>query len=279
VHESFDLDVFWAEAYGRVLPRDVTEAAEAALADCDEVVFEAEATSRLYEHLVPADRRSLVPYGVDAAGIDAYVAAHPPDRARAELGLDPDALVLACIGTVEARKGQLALVRAFSRIPADRRTGVQLAFTGVGDSPYSHALRTAVADAGLADVVTLHPVTPDIWPSYLAADVLVSASDIESVPRTMLEAMLMGRPVAATAAFGVGELVSDGETGFLCDPLELGELQAMLERVIGTDRGRLAEMGRAARAHVLRAHDPAIYVDHFAGRLSSWVRGSAPGRS
>ena len=275
IHESFDLDVFWVEAYGRMLPRDVTELAASALADCDEVVFEAEATSSLYEPLVHTDRRRRVSYGVDAAAIDTFLATQSPAAARSALGLEQDALVLACVGTVEARKGQLALVRAFARIPAERRRDVQLAFTGMNDSGYAHALRTVVADAGLTDAVKLQALTQDIYPSYLAADVLVSASDIESVPRTMLEAMLIGRPVAATAAFGVGELVTDGETGFLCEPLDLGALQQMLERVIATDRARLSEMGQAARAHVLREHDPSIYVDHFEGRLSPWVRGSA----
>ncbi len=275
IHESFDLPVFWVEAYGHQLPKSVSAAAEAALADCDEVVFEAEATSTLYAPLVRAERRSLVKYGVDASAIDEFVATHSRSAARADLGLAPDALVLACVGTVEPRKGQLALLRAFARIPEARRWGVQLAFTGMNDSPYAHTLRAIVADADLTDVVRLHDVTHDIYPSYLVADVLLSASDIESVPRTMLEAMLMGRPVAATAAFGVGELVTDGETGFLCDPLDLGALQQMLERVIATDRAELARWGESARAHVLREHDPAIYVDHFEGRLSKWVRDSA----
>jgi glycosyltransferase involved in cell wall biosynthesis len=84
--------------------------------------------------------------------------------------------------------------------------------------------------------------------------------------------MVASRPVAATDAFGVGELVTDGATGFLCEPLDLAALQRMLERVVATDRSRLAEMGRAARAHVLQAHDPTIYVDHFRGRLASWLQ-------
>lgn len=274
VHESFDLDVFWAEAYGG-LPADVTVAAEQALAACDEVVFEAGSTSDLYQDLVPAEHRSLVRYGVDATAIDAYLARTSQAQARVGLGLAEDALVLACIGTVEPRKAQLALVRAFARIPVERRRGVQLAVVGMNDSPYGRALRDYVADAGLVDAVALVDVTADIYPCYLAADVLVSASDVESVPRTMLEAMLIGRPVAATAAFGVAELITDDETGFLCEPLDLGALQQLVERVIGTDRARLAEMGRAAREHVVRAHDPAIYVEHFADRLSSWVGGSA----
>ncbi|MBD3923747.1 glycosyltransferase family 4 protein [Nocardioides cavernae] len=271
IHESFDLDVFWTEAYGH-LPADVTGVAEEALARCDEVVFEAESTRQLYADRVPADRRILVPYGVDATAIDAYLSDNSQAAARATLGLAPDALVLACVGTVEARKAQLSLVRAFARIPPDRRRGVQLVVVGMNASSYAQSLRLFVADAGIADAIVLVEVTRDIYPWYLAADVLMSASDVESVPRTMLEAMLLGRPVAATAAFGVGELVTDGGTGFLCDPLDLAALQSMLERVMATPRVDLAAMGGAARKHVAATHDPSVYVDHFEARFSTWLR-------
>ena len=275
IHESFDLDVFWAEAYGG-LPGDVTSAAEAALAACDEVVFEATSTSDLYDGIVAAEHRSLVRYGVDATAIDGYLLRASQAQVRADLGLAEDSLVLACVGTVEPRKGQVGLVRAFSRIPAEQRRGVQLVVVGMNDSAYSRALRDLVADSDLSDDVVMVEVTPDIYPCYLAADVLVSASDVESVPRTMLEAMLMGRPVAATAAFGVAELITDGDTGFLCEALDLGALQQLLLRVIRTERPRLVSMGLAARTHVALAHDPDIYVEHFAHRLSSWVRDAAP---
>lgn len=274
IHESFDLDEFWAEAYGG-LPADVTGAAAEALARCDEVVFEAESTRQLYADRVPADRCSLVPYGVDATAIDTYRSNTSQTASRTALGLASDALVLACVGTVEARKAQLSLVRAFARIPAERRHGVQLAIVGMNASSYADSLRLFVADAGVAEAVVLVDVTSDIYPWYIAADVLVSASDVESVPRTMLEAMLLGRPVAATAAFGVGELVTEGATGFLCDPLDLVELQSMLERVVATSRAELATMGAAARQHVAERHDPSIYVDHFEARLSNWIRRSA----
>ena len=58
----------------------------------------------------------------------------------------------------------------------------------------------------------------DTYPWYRAADLLVSASDIESLPRSVLEAMCFRVPVLATSIFGLPELISDGETGFLFEP-------------------------------------------------------------
>jgi D-inositol-3-phosphate glycosyltransferase len=275
IHESFDLGVFWRENLGWPLPAEVDDVAVRTLHDATEVVFEAEATSRLYADLVPADHHSIVRYGVESDVIDAYRAEHTAAQARSELGLGQDTMVLCCVGTVEERKAQLSLVRAFERIPPAARAGVELVVVGMNDSPYADALRLFVEASGIDGSVHLVDVTPEVYRAYLASDVLVAASDIESLPRTMLEAMLMGRPVASTAVFGVPELVEEGRNGFLCDPLDLESLTRMLERVISTPREQLEAMGAAARDSVRTAHDPSIYVEHFWTRLSGWLAASA----
>ena len=76
---------------------------------------------------------------------------------------------------------------------------------------------------------------------------LVCASDVESLPRSMLEAMAFGRPVASTAVFGIPELVEDGVSGFLCRDRDLAALRGMLERVADTSRGRPGRHGRSRR--------------------------------
>ena len=67
----------------------------------------------------------------------------------------------------------------------------------------------------------LIPITPDVDPWYGMADILVCASDIESLPRTVLEAMAWETPVLATSVFGLPELIDDGETGWLCEPRDM----------------------------------------------------------
>ena len=54
------------------------------------------------------------------------------------------------------------------------------------------------------------------------SDLLVCASDVESLPRTVLEAMAWELPVLATAVYGLPELIEDGETGWLCRPARRG---------------------------------------------------------
>ena len=108
----------------------------------------------------------------------------------------------------------------------------------------------------------------DTNPWHFAADVFVCASDIESLPRSILEAMAFSTPIISTDPFGIPELIVDGETGYLCRTRDVGALREMLERTGTTDPGTLRAMGRAAHEHVLRRHDPSIYEDYFVAELT-----------
>lgn len=273
IHESFEPASFFRQYFGEPLPDSVADVAMNALRACDEVVFEAHATRDVYRSYVSDSRAAMVPYGVDLTQVDAYLASHSQERVRDELSMRRDSRVLACVGKVEPRKGQLALVRAFGRLPAELRENVELVLVGMGDDSYSAALREHVESASLGGVRFVG-ADPDILRWYYAADVLVSASDVESVPRSMLEAMAMGRPVAATDVFGVGELVSEGLNGFTCEALDLGALTEMLRRVLQASPDEIQRLGAAAGELIRERHDPEGYTDHFAKRLGPWLAGS-----
>lgn len=270
IHESFAPAVFWHEYLGHGAHPDILAATHEALASCTEVLFEAESTRAMYADLVPAPAASLVPYGVDTDAMDRSLEATSREIARTDLGISPIRRVLVCVGTVEPRKGQLALARAFARIDPGLRAETDLYLVGAGDTAYARALRDHVETARLSSVHVVD-VDPDISRWYVAADVLVSASDVESMPRTMIEAMLVGRPVAAADAFGVGELVEDGVSGWLCPPRDLAALTDVLTRAVTADESELTAMGKAARARVRARHDSAGYVTHVTDRVRGWL--------
>lgn len=276
VHESFTPEVFWHEYLGQPGDPALVEGTRAALAACSDVIFEAATTRALYADLVAPAASSLVPYGVDTGALVADLASTSREQARAELGLPAHERALVCVGTVEPRKGQLALARAFARIDPARREHAGLHLVGAGDTAYARALRDFVASAGLTSVRVVD-VDPDVMRWYVAADVLVSASDVESMPRTMIEAMLVGRPVAGVDAFGVGELVQDGISGWLCPPRDLVALTRVLERAVITGAPALAAMGDAARERVLHGHDSAGYIAHVTHRVQAWLVEAAAG--
>lgn len=248
IHESFPPAVLWGD-----LDPEIRRRAEKALSGAALVIFEADATRRLFEPLTGEGRGLVLPYGLDLEPIDAARAGFDRVAARREAGIPVDAEVALCVGTVEPRKAQLPLAQAFGSI-AERHPRARLVFVGGRDDAYSEALSDFIEASGHGDRIELIPVTPDVQPWYGIADLLVCASDIESLPRTVLEAMAFETPVLATSVFGLPELIDDGETGWLCEPRDTLALAAALDRALSSSPEERRRIGRAARRLVERRH-------------------------
>jgi D-inositol-3-phosphate glycosyltransferase len=269
IHESFPFDQFWMEAFGPGVAHEyVVDRARLSLGAASRVVFEAAQTMRFYEQLLAPGAGVVVPYGVDLAAIEEFRDGVDRAALRAELGLGPDTVTMLCMGTIEPRKGQVNLARAFGQSAALRDRDVELVFVGaVPGSVHADELERLV-DTLDDDRIRIEPVQPDVYRWYHACDVLVCASDVESLPRSMLEAMAFGRPVASTAVFGIPELVEDGASGWLCRDRDLGALATMLERVGDTGPQDRAAMGARAREVATTRHEPGIYERYYLEQLT-----------
>lgn len=84
--------------------------------------------------------------------------------------------------------------------------------------------------------------TNDVRPYIAACSVFVLPSYHEGVPKTVLEAMAMGRPIITTDIPGCRETVIDGENGFLV-PIKNKEALAKKMTWMIENRDRLNEMG------------------------------------
>jgi glycosyltransferase involved in cell wall biosynthesis len=268
IHESFEPSVLWAD-----LDRDVRARAEAALGEASAVIFEAEATSRLYEPKVGKGRSVTLPYGLDLEPIDGRRAGFDREAARSEEDIPADAEVILCVGTIEPRKAQVALAQAFELI-AKRHPHALLVFVGGRDNDETRLLGDRIDESPACRRMRLLPITPDVQRWYGIADVFVSASDIESLPRTVLEAMAWETPVLATSVFGLPELIDDGETGWLCEPRDVAALAEGMDRVLSASPERRAAVGEAARALVERRHSLPAYGRDVAGVLDRTIGGA-----
>lgn len=92
----------------------------------------------------------------------------------------------------------------------------------------------------------------DVRPAIAAADVLVLPSYYrEGVPRSVLEAMGMGKPIITTDNVGCRDTVEEGENGFLVPPRNVETLVKAMEKAIGLSAEQRAEMGRKSRQKAL----------------------------
>jgi alpha-1,6-mannosyltransferase len=172
-------------------------------------------------------------------GVDTQIF-HPEQRTldvRAQLGLARDARVLVYAGRFAAEKNLPILLHAFAML---------------GD-PYHLLLIGGDRAARPSAHVTLLPYRGD--PHELArwlssCDALVHAGTRETFGLVLLEAMACGRPVVAARAGAIPELV-DESVGTLAEPLSAASRAEAIAALYERD---LAQLGRAARARVLRLY-------------------------
>ena len=259
IHESHPQALLWDVyfGYGHGDPM-VRAAATAAFDQADMLVFVAEATRALYSTGGRESRCVVVPYGVDMAALDATA---PKDRgtARQMLNIPQSARVLLCVGMFERRKAQLSIIQAFHRI-ASAHPDAQLVLVGDDGTPYADLVRRMAEQSALGAQLRLEKMTSETSRWYRAADVLLSASDIESMPRSAFEAMALGSPVLATAVYGVPELIDDGVTGWLFPERDVDALAAGMERALSTSPEQLAGMAVRASERARADHDSSGYV-------------------
>ncbi|WP_438393879.1 glycosyltransferase family 4 protein [Caballeronia sp. DA-9] len=111
------------------------------------------------------------------------------------------------------------------------------------------------------------------------ADCVVLPSYREGVPRTLMEASAMGRPIVATNVPGCREVVENGVTGFLCEAKSVDSLAQQLERMLLLSHAARAEMGVAGRAKVTREFDENGVVERYKGTIRAITGFSATGVS
>jgi glycosyltransferase involved in cell wall biosynthesis len=167
--------------------------------------------------------------------IDLEAFADPGDvaKTRQDLGLASSDLVIANVGRLDWWKGHDLFIKAIGEL---RKRWPNLRAVIVGDcgptrrsADYSEQLRKTVAQLGLQQAVVFAGLRLDIPSVMAASDVLVhSATEPEPLGRVIMEGMAAGRPVIATAAGGVKEIIQDRETGLLVPP---GSTDAIVDAI------------------------------------------------
>lgn len=268
IHESFTLPDFAYQNYGPASPpRAVWSRWAASLAEVDRLLFVADATREMFLPYAKPERCRTIRYGSPLWTFGGRTRSQTRRRVRTERGYAEDDVVIVALGVVEARKGTGLLISAMEKILRYCPTA-RLCIVGMQWTPYARAVAKAVRAGGLDDVVSLVPVQRDPIPWLQAADLFVNCSDIESLPRSIMEAVCCGVPVAATDVFGAREMIVDGITGWLFEPNDADALTAALLRALDTPEAHRQEMARAAYAKLADWLDPASYARDYSAMLA-----------
>ena len=162
-------------------------------------------------------------------------------------------ILVGVVTRITPEKGIHFLVRAMAELKktfSDDSDDIKLLIVGgpyfQKDYDYMASLKQEVADLGVGDSVIFTGFLSDTRVVTTLLDIVLVPSIIpEACPRTIIEAMAVGKPVIATPLGGSKELVIP-ETGILVPP-ENAEAIASAIAKLAADREQLTAMGKAAR--------------------------------
>lgn len=106
-------------------------------------------------------------------------------------------------------------------------------------------------------------ITEDVRPHIADADCVVLPSYREGIPRTLLEAGAMGRPIITTDVAGCRDIVEDGINGFLCMPRNGVDLAEKMLQFINLSHKQRANMGQNGRKKMVREFDEKIVIQRY----------------
>jgi glycosyltransferase involved in cell wall biosynthesis len=169
----------------------------------------------------PGNKIMSIPSGVD---LNAYYPREMNYDIRAELGIPRDDKVITTVAALRSWKGHDYLLEA-AKIMLERRSNIK--FVIAGDGPRFNHLNEKVTSLGIKDQVIFLGYRNDIPEILSMSDVFVLPSYAnEGVPQAILQAMAMNKPVVASTAGSIPEIVRDKETGVLVEtrsPVKLAE--------------------------------------------------------
>jgi len=207
-----------------------------------------ETTLRSAPWLSP-ERVHLLYKGVDRRR---YFPTPAPDETPAVVGF---------AGTLDERKGVPLLMEAWTKLVAGR-AGPQPVLRIAGAGPLRETLlawQRALPRPGGVELLGWVEDMPEL---YRTLDLLVCPSRYEGFGLAAVEAMACGRPVVATRASSLPEIVEDGVTGLLTPPDDADALRDALAALLD-DRGARARMGQAAVARVEARFDRERALDRL----------------
>ncbi|HVW69848.1 MAG TPA: glycosyltransferase, partial [Steroidobacteraceae bacterium] len=186
----------------------------------------------------------LIPNGVDLSEVEA---ARAPESGS-EPALPPDRFTIGYIGQLIARKRIDTLIEAFARL---RVPGKYLCLIGQG--PEQARFERLAHERGVGDAVRFCGYRADRLALLKGFDVFVLPSELEGIPRCLMESMGAGVATVASDVPGCRDIVKHERTGLLFKLGDAGELAACLERLAG-NAGLRRTLGEAGRRFVYETY-------------------------
>lgn len=198
-------------------------------------------TEQRLRKYAPHTKTTIIPFG--AAAVSRERASVPSVRTK------NDPFELLFVGRLVRRKGVDVLLRAAKLLEGDSRLHVRI----VGGGPEKPSLEREAQRLTLGDRVTFEGVVDSARVDVLFGEcdalvlpaIVTETGETEGLGVVLIEAMGYGKPVIASAAGGIVDIVQDGETGLLVPPGDERALADAISRAMNEpdELARLAHAG------------------------------------
>jgi glycosyltransferase involved in cell wall biosynthesis len=216
----------------------------------------------------PRQRVVVISNGVDVEELD-----RAPPIDRGAFGLTDGVPLVAWAGRMDPVKGLKTFVDVIGQV----RRSMPVQAVLLGDGPERPRVARWIREAGLDGVIRMALWSEDV-PAWLkTADALLFPSRTEGSPNVLLEAMVCGCPVVASALPATRELIDDGVDGLLRGAGRVAEFSEALVRVLADQELRTSII-RKARERVVRRHAMGRVVAEWGDLYMRSIGGGAVGR-
>lgn len=230
--------------------------------------FEANMVNKWVEKVICVSqgvKDNLVHQGVDDDkcvvvynGIDPLIRPSSPiAEIRKKWGIGEGEILIGTVGSLLKRKRVEHIIRMFAEL-VKKHGNIKCVI--VGDGPEREKLKSGVLRYRVSDKVVFTGFQTDPISYINAMDIFIMTSETEGLPRVILEAMHMAKPVVAYDVICISELVESGRTGFLIAESDISMLAEKVSHLIGSEKLR-KEMGDKGREKVIKNFSMDSYVN------------------
>jgi glycosyltransferase involved in cell wall biosynthesis len=174
------------------------------------------------------------------------------------LGVQDDTLLVGIVANFHPLKGHQYFIDAARTIRSQTRKKVRFVIAGrklERRSSYWNHMMSLIKERGLETDMKVLGHCGDVPELLRALDIFVMPSISEPLGVVVLEAMACGKPIVATNAGGVPEMLTHGETGLLVAPRS-GEAIAAAVLRLAEDSSLASALANNARARVAADFTP-----------------------
>lgn len=168
------------------------------------------------------------------------------------------------VGRLLTDKGIYELIKAFERLKKEN-PNVKLIIVGSPDEGNPNSVSKGELEKWMKEgLIEWHGFHEDVRPFYCMADCVVLPSYYkEGIPRVLLEAMAMEKPIITTDAPGCKNVCVDGVNGFLVKPRDVESLYLAMKKAVEMEEAELRKMGKKGREIVEEKYEISKIVSEY----------------